>query len=93
MNVEAFLFELPMQAKIVAAFLLLLFFAFLVFYILPGVAQWVRLRKVIRQLRGLKVKTPAEFGKIFQSSKRLKHLWQEYQETLHPQKGAKQRNG
>jgi len=86
MNVEAILFELPLQAKVVAGLLLVLTFAFVAFYLFPGVAQWFSLRGVTRKLQGLQTKSPTDFGKIFQGNKRLKHLWREYQETLHPQK-------
>lgn len=86
MSVESIILDLSLPAKVVAGFLTFLFVCFIAFYVAPGIVQWFRIRTIVKKLRALKAKTPAEFAKIFGGNKRLQHLWREYLETLHPQK-------
>lgn len=66
--------------------LFLLVVAFVVFFLVPGVAHWFRLQKILTALSSFKTKTaPGEFKKLFDAEKHLAHLWAEYEESLHSQ--------
>lgn len=61
----------------------LLVLVFFVFFLIPGLTHWFRLRKILAELDTLTAKTPpAEFKKIFALDSALTHLWKEYQGTL-----------
>lgn len=85
--------ELPLPAKIVAGFLVVLFLWFVVRYVAYGIMQRIRLGVAVRRLRELKIKQPGEFAKVFAGNKRLDHLWRKYQETLHPEKELNSKTG
>lgn len=67
--------------------LALLVFGFILFFLLPGVLHWFRLRSILSGLLAFKEQTPlGEFKKLFSRDTRLAHLWAEYQDTLHVQR-------
>jgi hypothetical protein len=90
---NAIVLELPLPSKVVGALLVLLSVAFVMFYVVPGLLQRLRLGAIVRRLRALKTTDPADFAKAFSNDRRLAHLWREYQETLHAQKELNCRTG
>ena len=66
--------------------LLALFLAFIFCFFIPGVWYGVRLWLMQRRIKKFDSKDFAsEFEKVFAKDKRLKHLWKEYQGSLHIQ--------
>ena len=67
--------------------LIFLVFAFLAFFLVPGIIHWIRLWRVLSGLTSFKSKaSPEEFEKHFAKDRGLSHLWAEYQDTLHVQR-------
>jgi len=85
--------ELPLQAKIVAGFLALLFLSFLVRYVAYGLVQRFKLNQAVRNLRETVKKDPKIIATIFEHDKKLTHLWRQYEETLHGQKEFNSQTG
>lgn len=85
--------ELPLQAKVVAGLLVLLFLWFLGRYVAYGLAQRFKLNQTVRALRETVKKDPKTFATIFERDKKLAHLWREYEETLHGQKELNSQTG
>lgn len=85
--------ELPLQAKVVAGLLVLLFLWFLGRYVAYGLAQRFKLNQAVRDLRGAVKSDPKTFATIFERDKKLAHLWREYEETLHGQKELNSQTG
>jgi hypothetical protein len=85
------LFNTATHLIVTGGLLGLLVVVFVIFFLMPGVLHWIRLRKVMVQLTPLKLGTKPEtlkkeFNKIFSQDKQLTHLWNEYQDTLHVQR-------
>ncbi len=67
--------------------------AFLVFFLIPSLKLWLKLRRVISALTQLKSNAekthqmvdPAVVGRNVMQAEPLRHLWAEYSETLHAQ--------
>lgn len=86
------LLNMPVHLQITGGVLLLLALVFVLFFFLPGVVHWFRLRGILAALVKFKGPTPpGEIKKLFARDKRLAHLWGEYQDTLHGQ--SEQRDG
>ena len=65
---------------------------FLTVFLLPGLVHWFRLWSIQRRIKRFQTKNfKAEFLSAFSKDERLAHLWKEYQDSLHPQREA--RNG
>lgn len=69
-----------------ASVMLVLFVAFLLFFLLPAITLRFRLGKVLRRLRSASKDNLKELQAIFQQEKTLQHLWKEFRDTLHAQK-------
>lgn len=83
---------LPLHLLFAGGLLASLVLAFLVFFLLPGMVHWVRLRGLQRALERFELRTPpGEFRKLFARDQRLAHLWKEFQDSLHVQR--EQRDG
>ncbi len=85
------LFNTATHLIVTGGLLGLLVVVFAVFFLMPGVLHWIRLRKVLVRLTPLNLGTKPEtlkkeFNKIFSQDKQLTHLWNEYQDTLHVQR-------
>ena len=81
--------EGPIYLKVVAAVLVVLILAFL-FFLTRGLLHWFKLRRVITGMNRLPEDAdPAEFRELFVRDRRLVHLWDEYRDTLHEQKGER----
>lgn len=64
-----------------------LFIAFFIFFLLPGLIHWFRLKKIFLAIESFEAKTtPSNFKKLFAGDKQLAHLWTEFQDTLHEQR-------
>jgi len=74
-----------MPVLITGAALAILVVWFIVWFLVPAVRHWFLLRKIQRNLRGLRGKKPDALKNIFAVDDRLAHLWNQYQETLHEQ--------
>jgi len=67
--------------------LALLLVAFCIFFLLPGVIHWFRLRNIFLTIDSFEAKTAtSNFKKIFAGDRQLSHLWNEYEDTLHEQR-------
>ena len=69
-----------------ASVMLVLFVAFLLFFLLPAITLRFRLGQVLRRLRSASKDNLGELQAIFQQEKTLQHLWKEFRDTLHAQK-------
>lgn len=79
--------NVPVHLQATGGLLLLLVFAFVVLFLLPGVIHWFRLRGILSALLKFKGPTPpGDIKKLFARDKGLTHLWGEYQDTLHVQR-------
>lgn len=67
--------------------LLVLLAAFLLVFLLPGIAHFLRLRRILQSILKFDPNQPAtgEFKKVFAADRHLAHLWNEYRESLHLQ--------
>lgn len=78
---------LPLHLLLAGGLLASMVLAFLVFFMLPGVIHWARLRTLQRGLARFELRTPpGEFRKLFARDERLAHLWKEFQDSLHVQR-------
>lgn len=78
--------NLPTHLLVVGSFLSVLVTIFLSAFLMPGIWHLFRLRGIQLKLQNLQSNPPlSEFEKIFTKSRRLSHLWREYQDTLHKQ--------
>ena len=86
MQIDLRLFEnLPQHVYVFAVILAVLTVAFVLFFIVPSfVVSW-RLSRVIKRVRGMEGRPPAEIGEAFGTKGVLRHLWREYSHTLHEQ--------
>jgi len=77
--------ELPLQVYVFAGILALLFVSFLLFFVVRGIILRVKLARLAKQIRsvGAEGGDPSAF---FERDKAIKHLWLEFQKTLHEQK-------
>jgi hypothetical protein len=76
---------LPVQVYGFAGFLLLLFAAFLLFFLLRGLLLWATLARLVKGLERIE-STGGDASPLFARDKALRHLWLEFQKTLHEQK-------
>ncbi|MGB7421313.1 MAG: tellurium resistance protein TerC [Comamonas sp.] len=77
---------LPASIRITGAILVVLFVVFLVWFLLPGVLHWFRLRAIQNRIQRFVTKDYiVEFKHVFEKDKRLAALWKEYQDSLHRQ--------
>jgi hypothetical protein len=87
MNLQTLLDGAPTPVLVTGGSLAVLVFIFLVFFLVPGLLHWFRLFSIQRRIRKFETKDfAAEFRRVFSKDKRLKHLWKEYQDSLHIQK-------
>lgn len=79
--------KLPIHAIIIAAFIIVLFLSFIIFYCIPALFLWVRLRGLKKNLKAFKQKRLLDYpSKWFDKRGKLfNHLWTEYKQTLHEQ--------
>jgi len=65
----------------------LLVVAFFIFFLIPGVIHWFRLRKISNEIGVFEASVaPNNFKRLFAGDKLLAHLWAEFQDTLHEQR-------
>jgi hypothetical protein len=78
----------PLHLLVPAGLLALLVLAFLAFFLLPGAIHWVRLGRLRRGVDRLEGRTPPQaFRQLFGRDRKLAHLWKQYQDSLHLQRG------
>ncbi|MGC3965171.1 MAG: anti-phage ZorAB system protein ZorA [Rhodocyclaceae bacterium] len=86
MNILASLVNKPVMLLVTGGFLVILGLSFLGWFLPQAILHWVKLSGLLRRMRAVTRKNAiAEFREIFSKDKRLSHLWQEYQESLHVQ--------
>lgn len=79
--------NLPILLIITGGLLTFLFIAFIAIFFVPGFIHWRRLSAIHQQLLKIqRTSSAVEFKKVFEGDKQLKHLWSEYQDTLHEQR-------
>lgn len=81
-----FISDAPLLLQGVASALLLFVVLFLVWFLIPACWLWLSLSSVARGLQQLRRKGEQDPAPIFARSKRLAHLWAEYEDTLHEQR-------
>lgn len=80
------LFDLAPHLMISGAIVGALAFAFLWFFLMPGIKHWLRLRDVLAALKGQDLSdesNPDQLTVAFNKDKHLAHLWNEYRKTLY----------
>lgn len=78
--------DFPVHLLVTGGVLAALVIGFVLFFWIPGLWHWYRLRKIQSGLKKLDASSsPDEFRKVFATDKRLAHLWKEYQDSLHKQ--------
>lgn len=87
MNLPSWLASEPTPVLFTGSVLTALVLAFVLFFLLPGLRHWSRLRSIQRRIDRIDSKqlAVAELKKVFAEDKRLAHLWREYHESLHQQ--------
>lgn len=78
--------QVPLTLILTGGALALLLLGFFVFFLGPGLGLRARLGVVLRRLRKQQLRSPADLQKIFEGDAKLQHLWQEFRDTLHPQR-------
>ncbi len=82
--------QLSLPALVAGAFLISLTALSVILFFLPGLVHWWRLRTVSRALSGLAATAALpEIRAVFAGDRALAHLWNEYEETLHEQREAR----
>ncbi len=77
----------PIHLQVTGGLLVILVTSFIIFFLIPGVLHWFRLRTILVRLLAFKGPTPpGDIKKLFARDKRLAHLWSEFQDTLHIQR-------
>jgi hypothetical protein len=77
---------LPIHVRILGILIAVLFFGFLIFFLLRGLAVRWKLSRVISRLRSIRKPSIDALASVFKTDRVLAHLWQEYKETLHEQR-------
>lgn len=84
--------SLPVQVQLILGVLVLLVFLFIGFFLFPALREWIRLSNSLRQLRALRDASGGDSGspkKIVDEAMpgiALRHLWDEFADTLHEQR-------
>ena len=78
--------EAPVPVLVTGGVLGVLIVAFLGFFLIPALFHWQRLRAIKKALSRLTTNnSPDTFKGIFSTDVKLKHLWKEYEDSLHIQ--------
>ncbi len=83
----------PLQVYIVGGALLLLVAAFVLSFAVPAISQYLKLRRLIGVLQQGKEATNSSLDVAFSNDKTIKHLWEEYNDTLHEQRELNSQTG
>lgn len=79
--------SVPTHLLATGGILAFLIIAFLLFFLLPGLVHWFRLRNIQVRLRTIPDQAqPDDFRKVFARDRHLAHFWAEYRESLHTQR-------
>jgi len=81
-----FIIGAPLVIQIVMGFLAFFVAIFSCVFLPRAISIWVELAKAIRILRDLARSPKRDLSPAFSASKTLKHLWKEYDDTLHEQR-------
>lgn len=82
--------QLSFPAMVAGAFLVSLTAISVILFFVPGLLHFWRLRQVGRALRNLSETAPLpQVRAVFAADRALAHLWNEYEETLHEQRHAR----
>jgi hypothetical protein len=87
-EVSDFIYAAPIIIRIVAATLGLLLIFFIIRFLAPAIAMRIRFGSVIRRLRRIRRESERDVSSIsavFARDNTLRHLWTEYEHTLHRQ--------
>lgn len=76
---------IPIPLLLTGSALAILISGFVVWFLVPAIRHWFRLRDIQRQLADTKAAGIPALTKIFAVDEGLAHLWSEYAETLHTQ--------
>jgi hypothetical protein len=75
----------PATLLVTGSVLAALVIGFLVWFLVPALRHWQRLRAVKAGLGAVSGRAPEKLKTIFSVDARLAHLWKQYEETLHRQ--------
>ena len=84
---------LPYQVQIIVVLLAGFFILFIGTFWLPGIVFGRKMQRVLTRLGALKVPNKVTPGEALSDDPMLKHLWQEYQDTIHEQKAIDPKTG
>jgi hypothetical protein len=92
MSILAFI--LDFLQPLLPLFIGILMLVFIGFYCIPALFLWLRLGRLKKNLRDFRKNNVIEYPTdLFKSSKLFIHLWTEYQQTLHEQRGLNPQTG
>lgn len=87
------LIDHPTHVYVVAGLLVLSVVLFVSRFLVPGFRQILVLRRLVAGLQRFKGKNSAALDSLFQANTVLKHVWNEFKETLHGQKELNPNSG
>ncbi len=79
----------PTPLLVTGGLLAVLLVGFLGFFLAPGLALRLRLGRLLNSLRSKKIRNTSELQQVFKGDRKLVHLWKEFRDTLHEQKGER----
>lgn len=86
MSIDSAVFNAPIHLFFTGSILVALALGFLLFFLVPAILFRVRLGLLLRRLKAKKLSDVTEIQKLFQSDPKLRHLWEEFRDTLHEQR-------
>ena len=79
--------QLPNNAIVIAIIIILLFLTFIIFYCVPSLLLFLKLSRLNGALKLFKERQLLEYPtQLFNQDEIFKHLWAEYQQTIHEQR-------
>lgn len=85
-----FLNDAPQSLLITGSGLVLLLILFFALFLIPGVLLRLQLGSHLKALKDQKTRSAGDLAKVFQGDKKLAHLWKEFRDTLHEEKGERE---
>ena len=89
MSLDGLIWNAPTHLIATGSILAVLLLGFLLFFLLPAILFRVRLGLLLRRLKAKKLTDVGEIQKLFQTDPKLRHLWEEFRDTLHEQKSER----
>jgi DNA-directed RNA polymerase subunit F len=81
----SYVLALPWPVQAIAALLLILLLAFLGLFLIPAIFFRMKIARLLSRLEQMRGTNDTDPTNAFADDKTLRHLWQEYKDTLHEQ--------